>query len=756
MSIFNFFNRKKGTTQQSEKGMVFQSQNFSGVCNTPLDSQYTPDRIYTLGKRDIFVFGSNLTGRHGGGAARIAMNRFGAVYGQGEGLQGNSFAIPTMQGGVETIQPYVDRFIEFAKREKTLTFYVTKIGCGIAGFKVSEIAPLFAKAIGTPNIRLPKDFVEFLLDNGVIAENEYQRGITEMSDTKLPLVNSSMSFVGFEEGQSGEDIINSIVDSQDARRKNRIKHLSSPIKVIGAGGGGGNAVLRSLENPKEGIEYGVINSYFSNKHNTEAIEIRLISNDPCSTVSNDDYGLFNSNSVSLRNKAAINELIDDSTKLLIVAVGLGGGTGYIVSKWLVMRAKELNVPVVIVGSLPFVFEGEMKMTRAKDRVLKLSDKGGIVNVVNPETITQEPDVDFFNCFPKLDEIMAEEINKICEVNSNLVSEMNNTVSIDSHYTPDEETTTHVHGMTRTFADIIIALNKEKRYSSPEEAISDLGSYFDRFKLQGDGVAFISIRILMNILCDEKMFGDNGLNIEALRQRIFEPRPFGSECDNAYDNYCREKLANLISYLNEFRRYTSPEEIRIDLFNETDVLRFSHCGPIDKFYYFQMGCGSGMNYPVNFFVRALRDLWTEITTEGILDGDKMRTVMFRNLHKTIKSIGLEATIAQNYVDDGPCHPEVFFPKTMGTGPIYVKKDNGQFTRSCGEGKGPNNIPDWLEFQVALRLLDKDNRYIIIGNYYVPKDDETLPIYGVYQGKLTFDSFDAKKKFIHDAKAGKIRW
>lgn len=421
-----------------------------------------------------------------------------------------------------------------------------------------------------------------------------------------------------------------------------------------------------------------------------------------------------------------------------------------------MRAKDLNVPAVIVGTLPFAFEGENKMTQAKERVLELSDKGATMNVVNPYKITHEPDVNFFNCFSRLDEIMAEEINKICEDHSNLVSAMNGTTKVASYYTPDDETTTHVYGMARTFADIIIALNREKRYTSPEEAISDLGSYFDRFKQQGDDVAFISIRILMNILCDENMFKDNGLNVVALRQGIFEPRSFGKECDNAYDNYCREKLANLVSYLNEFRRYKSPEEIRTDLFNETDILRFSHCGPVDKFYYFQMGCGSGMNYPVIFFVRALRDLWTEITTDGILDGDKMITVMFDNLHETIKSIGLEETIAQNYVDDGPCHPEVFFPKTMGTGPVYVKQDNGRFTRSCGEGKGPNSIPDWLEFQVALRLLEKDNRYRAIGNYYVPQSDETLPIYDVYQGKLTFDSLDIKKKFIHDAKTGMIRW
>lgn len=125
-----------------------------------LNEKYTPDFITRLGPDDIFVFGSNLEGLHAGGAARLAAQKFGAKWGQGIGLQGNSYAIPTMQGGIDTIKPYVDDFIQFAKTHPELTFYVTKIGCGIAGFSEIEIAPLFQKAIEIPNIRLPKDFVE--------------------------------------------------------------------------------------------------------------------------------------------------------------------------------------------------------------------------------------------------------------------------------------------------------------------------------------------------------------------------------------------------------------------------------------------------------------------------------------------------------------------------------------------------------------------------------------------------------------------
>ena len=119
---------------------------------------YTPDYITELKDDEIFVFGSNLHGAHGGGAAWVAYRQFGAIMGQGVGLQGQSFAIPTMQGGVETIRPYVDEFIEFAKEHPTLTFLVTRIGCGIAGFTDDEISPLFKEAHEVDNIVLPPNW----------------------------------------------------------------------------------------------------------------------------------------------------------------------------------------------------------------------------------------------------------------------------------------------------------------------------------------------------------------------------------------------------------------------------------------------------------------------------------------------------------------------------------------------------------------------------------------------------------------------
>lgn len=123
-----------------------------------MKNRTSPHRIEELKPNEIFVFGSNLSGHHGAGAARLAMNKWGAKWGKGVGLEGQTYGIPTMQGGVDTIKPYVDAFIDFAKKHPDKIFLVTEIGCGIAGFTPEEIAPLFKEAETVENIHLPERF----------------------------------------------------------------------------------------------------------------------------------------------------------------------------------------------------------------------------------------------------------------------------------------------------------------------------------------------------------------------------------------------------------------------------------------------------------------------------------------------------------------------------------------------------------------------------------------------------------------------
>lgn len=119
--------------------------------------------ITELSECEIFVFGSNLAGQHGGGAARMAYRHFGAEWGVGVGLTGKCYAIPTMHGGLDAIRPYVDDFIRYAKEHPNNRFLLTRVGCGIAGFKDRDMAELFKEALEIPNITIPKEWLPTML-----------------------------------------------------------------------------------------------------------------------------------------------------------------------------------------------------------------------------------------------------------------------------------------------------------------------------------------------------------------------------------------------------------------------------------------------------------------------------------------------------------------------------------------------------------------------------------------------------------------
>ena len=153
------------------------------------ESRITPERITRLGANEIFVFGSNARGLHYGGAAKIAVECFGAIMGQGHGLQGKSYAINSMSGITE-MEKDVKQFCEFAKSNPQKHFLVTPIGCGIAGFSTDEVAPLFRECKELTNVSLPKSFwvilgnpqpEEFDLDRFVDAQkHSYEIALNEI------------------------------------------------------------------------------------------------------------------------------------------------------------------------------------------------------------------------------------------------------------------------------------------------------------------------------------------------------------------------------------------------------------------------------------------------------------------------------------------------------------------------------------------------------------------------------------------------
>lgn len=119
------------------------------------------DRIAELADNEFFVFGSNIQGMHGGGAAWYAHKTFGAEWGIGEGLTGRCYALPTMEGKA-SLEHAVRNFTDCAKCHPELTFLVTAVGCGIAGYRPSEVAPLFREASKLTNVYLPQVFWDVL------------------------------------------------------------------------------------------------------------------------------------------------------------------------------------------------------------------------------------------------------------------------------------------------------------------------------------------------------------------------------------------------------------------------------------------------------------------------------------------------------------------------------------------------------------------------------------------------------------------
>jgi len=127
-----------------------------------MNDRTTLHNITELKDNEIFVFGSNTAGKHGKGAAKQALT-WGAKWNQGNGLQGKTYGIPTKDSNIRTlpidkIKPFVEQFIQFTKDNPTMIFLVTEIGCGLAGYKPKDIAPLFKGVENLENVKLSERF----------------------------------------------------------------------------------------------------------------------------------------------------------------------------------------------------------------------------------------------------------------------------------------------------------------------------------------------------------------------------------------------------------------------------------------------------------------------------------------------------------------------------------------------------------------------------------------------------------------------
>ncbi|MDE6522758.1 MAG: hypothetical protein K2L17_08080 [Muribaculaceae bacterium] len=225
---------------------------------------------------------------------------------------------------------------------------------------------------------------------------------------------------------NSQDNFDSNYDCFDEIRENdnmiRVSHDNTPIKVVGIGGGAANSIEKMIENPYKGVEYCIINNnYVWNYNNLQekATFMELVPTpsrfgdtpyrckDTCDTLFYKSYD-------NDANKMAVYSLIDITTKYVIIVAGFGGIIGTAGTKWLSDICKSLNIPVTVVCTIPFNFEGERKQQRALDAVKTLEKSGITVKAISAEDIIEKhEDFNFFNSFSYLDEHVAEAVREIC-------------------------------------------------------------------------------------------------------------------------------------------------------------------------------------------------------------------------------------------------------------------------------------------------------------------------------------------------------
>lgn len=152
-----------------------------------MNTRITPeeiDKTFMDFTKGFFVFGSNLAGRHGAGAAKFAYKELGAIYGKGEGIQGQTYALPTMDYHIKplelnSVKHFVNNFYATAAMLDTFRFFVTEVACGLGGRTPEEIAPLFAPFVHLNNVSLPLRFWKVLVDCKYIQEDRIPEAVLE-------------------------------------------------------------------------------------------------------------------------------------------------------------------------------------------------------------------------------------------------------------------------------------------------------------------------------------------------------------------------------------------------------------------------------------------------------------------------------------------------------------------------------------------------------------------------------------------------
>lgn len=292
---------------------------------------------------------------------------------------------------------------------------------------------------------------------------------------------------------------------------------------------------------------------------------------------------------------------------------------------------------------------------------------------------------------------------------------------------------HVHGFSRTLADLVIYRHQEKPFTSADEVIKYLDDTYERIKRNDHDIALLSFRTFEEILNISDVFVDGNLKCDVLYNHLLSYELVEDYFSITYNQCCLEKLYNVIIYFNRYRHYKSPEAIISDL-KVCGLISNDELGRYSRF-------SCGFKFPLWIFEKFIDKRWAELAPDGKLDIRLLNELMFNRHKQDLENLGIATMISQKYHSFSSCHADVFYPDVVGYGPVYVKTGQSQYSRACGKGLFTLDhlyeiSTSLFEQELYLKVLETDKGYEHIGHYYIPKFNWTLPVFHDYDGEMKF--------------------
>lgn len=319
-----------------------------------------------------------------------------------------------------------------------------------------------------------------------------------------------------------------------------------------------------------------------------------------------------------------------------------------------------------------------------------------------------------------------------------------------------------YGQVRTIADIVKALNLQNHYNDFNVLLNDLHAILNEYTQRGT-ISMDAYSYMHSLLHWEynSLFKSGFLDfdklIEVIDGKVLES---GTILDDIYSRWAKTKLLRLVNVLNDIKRYTDYKDLVNDLMNIISN---------------NQAMADSNLYPLYFFEQGLKNLWSEIISDGYLDNDLLEKYMFTEHENKVAKYGLNNVIGMDFRNDS-CHLEVFYPKIIGTAPVYVEDELLKhhctgvpiYRKSCGTGTDPYGGSELYEFDLVKHILDEEcekGRYLYVNEFYIPLTDyhkriyddfvhyipnvkNTRPIFKCWYGRLKFNSERQKCRFVTD--------